>query len=151
MLIIAGIIAIALAIFLLIKGQDDFYKGISIVLIGTGIWQMMIGYPGFMHSDAHRMGIVYAYDMNPNMLKEEELPRLEKSIKSIRNYKILELCFFLIGLILIIIFFSNEQRILWYGIGLGLSLQMMVMFIMDYFSGKRAEEYFFYLKTFIVR
>jgi len=149
MLIIAGIIAIALAIFLLIKGQDLFNRGVGIILIATGIWQMMMGYPGFMHSDAHRVDMVYAFDMNPGQLRSDELPRMERVLKSMRNYRIIEAVMFFIGLILVFIFFSNEERQLWYGVGLGLALQFMVVFIMDYYSGKRAEEYLMLLKTFI--
>lgn len=151
MMMIAGLVAIALAIFLLIKGNDSFSKGVSIVLILTGIWQMMMGYPGFMHSDSHRTDMIYAYDMNPHVLKNEELPRVEKTIKSMRNYRILEACLFIIGAILIAIFFNNTEKAIWYGIGLGLSLQAMVIFIMDHFAAKRAEQYWFYLKTFVAR
>lgn len=151
MLMIAGVVAIALAVFLLIKGQDDVSKGISIVLIASGIWQMMMGYPGFMHSDAHRIEMVYAYDMNPEQLRAEEMPRIEKVLKSFRNYRIMEFSIFLIGLALIFIFFFNEEKQLWYGVGLGLSLQSFVVFILDYYAGKRTEEYLLYLKTFVVR
>ncbi len=149
MMMIAGLIVIALAIFLLIKGNDSFSKGVSIILVVTGIWQMIMGYPAFMHSDAYRIDIVYAYDMNPHILKNEELPRVEKTTKSLRNYRILEASLFLVGVALAIIFFSNEEKAIWYGIGLGLALQAMVIFIMDHFAAKRAEEYWFYLKTFV--
>ncbi len=150
-MMIAGLIAIALAVFLLVKGNDSFSKGVCIILVITGICQMMMGYPGFMHSDAYRTDMVYAYDMNPNLLKDEELPRIEKTIMSIRNYRIIEASLFLIGIGLIVVFFSNEEKALWYGIGLGLSLQAMVIFIMDHFAAKRAEQYWFYLKTFVAR
>ncbi len=151
MMIIAGFVAIALAVFLLVKGNDNFSKGVCIILAVTGICQMMMGYPGFMHSDAHRADMIYAYDMNPHVLKNEELPRVEKTMRSIRNYRILEACLFLVGIALVMIFFTNEEKQLWYGIGLGLALQMLVVFIMDHFAAKRAEQYWFYLKTFVAR
>lgn len=149
MLIIAGGIAIALALFMLIKGNDSFSKGVCIILALTGIWQMVMGYPGFIHSDAHRIEMVYAYDMNPPKLKNEEMPRMERVIKSLRNSRIIEACFFFAGLVLVFLFFSNEERAIWYGIGLGLAIQAFVIFIMDQFAAKRAEQYWFYLKTFI--
>lgn len=150
-LIIAGALAVAVAIFLLVKGQENFSRGVAVILIISAIWQMIIGYPGFMHSDAHRIEMVYAYDMNPAQLKNEELPRMVNKVKGIRIYRWIEVMLFLTGVLLIALYFSREDKALWLGIGVGLTLQAMVLFIMDLYAGRRADEYLFYLKTFVAR
>lgn len=150
-MIIAGMIALALAIFFFVKGEQGMLKGVSIVLAITGAMQIAMGYPGFMHSDNHRVEMIYAFDMNPTQLKNEELPRMEKSIKSIRTYRIIELTAFFCGLVLVAIFITKPDRAIWFGVGLGLALQAFVIFFMDQAYAKRAEQYWFYLKTFVAR
>jgi hypothetical protein len=147
MLLISGGIAIALAAFLLIKGSENFGKGLAIVLILTSIWQILIGYPALMHSDSHRMDMVYAYDMNPTLLKTAESNRVESRIKTLKYMRAVEATLFLAGALLIILFYRHPERQLWFGVGLGLVLQMLVLFIMDHNAAKRAEQYWFYIKT----
>ncbi len=149
MLMIAGTIAIGLAIFLLLKGSDSFSKGASISLIVTGLWQITAGYPGFMHSDAHRIEMIYAYDMNPSLLKNEETQRVNNVLKRMRMARIVEVVLFVIGGILCTVFFRQPERYLFFGIGAGLSLQVLLIFILDFFASRRTEQYWFYLKTFV--
>jgi high-affinity Fe2+/Pb2+ permease len=54
---------------------------------------------------------------------------------------------FLAGALLIIFCYRHPERQLWFGVGLGLVLQMLVLFIMDHNAAKRAEQYWFYIKT----
>jgi hypothetical protein len=147
MLLISGGIAIALATFLLIKGSESFGKGLALVLILTSIWQILIGYPALMHTDNHRIEMVYAYDMNPPRLKTEESQRIESRIKTMKYMRAVESTLFLAGALLIIFCYRHPERQLWFGVGLGLVLQMLVLFIMDHNAAKRAEQYWFYIKT----
>ncbi|HEY8403404.1 MAG TPA: hypothetical protein VIK71_02210 [Flavobacteriales bacterium] len=147
MFLISAVIAIGLATFLFIKGTEGFGKGLSIVLVATSIWQLLIGYPALMHSDSHRVDMVYAYDMNPQLLKTAESQRLENRLKTLKYMRAIEATLFVAGVLLVVFNFPNPEAQLWFGIGLGLVFQMLVLFIMDHNAAKRAEQYWFYIRT----
>lgn len=151
-----GIIAILTALFFIFYFKNNLFRGLAIPLILIGILQCIVGFTVYTRSDADRVKMVYAYDMNPSTFKEKELPRMETVNKSFVIYRWSEIALFFIG---ISIFFKyrNNYSIIesWngnafiYGIGIAIAIQAVICLGTDYFAEKRANIYTNHIKDFI--
>ncbi|MBS1750738.1 MAG: hypothetical protein JST63_12600 [Bacteroidetes bacterium] len=153
--LIAGIVAIVIAIALFVFLRSNMYKGLAWTFIVLGLLQAIVGYTIYSRSDKQRTDYVYAFDMNPGKLKTEELPRMQKMVKSITFFLWLELLTFIIGIILILIYrrfltgsdFSAAP--VWLGVGLALVIQSILMATADLSAYKRSTKYTLLLENFI--
>src|SRR5450432_4695096 len=80
--IIIGSVAVVLAIIFFFLLKTSFYKGAAVPLLLIGLIQLIAGATVFKKSDNDRIRNVYAYDMNPGQLKNEELPRMKTVVKN---------------------------------------------------------------------
>jgi hypothetical protein len=147
--LIIGIVAILTAIGFLAVVRTPFYKGLSIPLIAIGIIQCTVGYTVYARSDAQRKDIVYKMDMNPDALRNEEMPRMKTVMKNFAIYRWVEISLLAIGLLMIFLFRNQDNRHWLLGIGVGLAIQSALMLGADYFAEKRGHEYFTGLKTWL--
>ena len=153
--LIAGIVAIVIAIALFIFLKSNLYKGLAWAFIVLGLIQAIVGYTIFNRSDKQRTYNVYAFDMNPGKLKTVELPRMQKVVKSITFFLWLELLTLIIGIILIWMYrrfltgsdFSAAP--LWLGVGLALVIQSILMAAADFSAYKRSAKYSLQLENFV--
>lgn len=153
--LIAGIVAIVIAIALFIFLKSNLYKGLAWAFIVLGLIQAIVGYTIFNRSDKQRTDNVYAFDMNPGKLKTVELPRMQKVVKSITFFLWLELLTLIIGIILIWMYrrfltgsdFSAAP--LWLGVGLALVIQSILMAAADLSAYKRSAKYSLQLENFV--
>lgn len=142
--IIAGIIAILLAVFFwfFIKGNPSFYKGLAIPLIVLGLLQTVVGFSVYSRTDKQKADIAYNIGMEPvSFVKQTELPRMKKVMKNFVIYRWMEIVFIIAGLILIFLFRINADKSFWYGLGIALALQGVFMLGADYFAENRGKEY----------
>jgi hypothetical protein len=146
--LILGIVAILIAAILLICIKNNCWRGFAIPLIAIGLIQFIVGYSIYKRSDADRIKVVYAYDLNPNELKNKELPRMETVNKNFIVYRWVEIAFILVGVFLIIKYKANavcqnswSGNAFWYGLGIALTLQSIAMLGADFFAEKRAKTY----------
>jgi uncharacterized membrane protein HdeD (DUF308 family) len=146
--LVIGIIAIILAIAFYFFIKSAFYKGAAFPLVIIGVIQLVAGLTVYQRSDADRIRNVYAYDMNPEQLKLEELPRMEKVNRNFLVYRWLEIALIAVGLIIIFMAGKNAGRPFWYGFGLILLIQATLMLGADYFAAKRGLQYTDGLKNF---
>ncbi|MCC6288396.1 MAG: hypothetical protein IT249_10970 [Chitinophagaceae bacterium] len=144
-LMIAGAVAIIAAVSFLIFVKTNAYKGMAIPLILLGIAQLVMGYAPYNKSDKQRIDNVYAFDMNPDKLRNEELPRMQKMLGSVKLFLGIELAVLAAGIILILM---NKQqadtissKALWLGIGIGLAIQAFIFFAVDLYVLKNAKQY----------
>ena len=151
--LIIGIVAIIIAIILVLVYKNNFWRGAAIPLITIGLIQIIVGFTIYKRSDADRVRVVYAYDLNPNDLRAKELPRIQTVNKNFIVYKWIEIALILIGTILIIKFKSTAVyennwigNAFWYGLGIALTLQSLLVLSSDYFAEKRALNYEMLLK-----
>lgn len=152
-LLIAGAIAIIVALVFLLFIKPSIYKGIAIPLIAIGIAQVVMGYAAYSKSDKQRIDNVYAFDMNPDKLKSVELPRMQKALGSIKLFLGVELAVLAAGIILIIM---NKQyaepaastKAIWFGAGIGLAIQALVFFSVDLFVLNKSRTYTSALEQF---
>ncbi|MFY7964885.1 MAG: hypothetical protein ACOVO1_08305 [Chitinophagaceae bacterium] len=143
--LIIGIIAITCSIILITLSKTNFWKGIAVPLILIGLIQVIVGYTVYNRCDADRANNVYAFDMNPQLLQQKELPRMEVVNKNFVLYRYIEISLVIIGLFLIVKCRNNAittqswgGTAFWYGLGISLVAQSLIMLGADYFAEKRA-------------
>lgn len=145
MLMIAGAVAIIVAVVFLVFIKANMYKGIAVPLVILGIAQLVMGYAPYSKSDKHRIDNVYAFDMNPGRLNTEELPRMQKMTGSVKLFLGIEIAALALGIILILTNRHDANTIsakgLWLGIGIGLAVQSLIFFSVDLFVLKNAKRY----------
>lgn len=145
---IIGIIAVVLALVFFLAFRTNFYKGAAIPLLLVGLIELIVGLTVFRRSDEDRVKNVYAYGMNPQELKEKELPRMQKVTRSFAIYKWAEISFIIAGIVLIILYCTRHDKAFWFGLGIALVIQSLLMLSADYFAEKRAKEYTSKLQAF---
>jgi len=139
--LIIGCLAIVLALVAWFYGRTSFFRGAAIPLLLVGLIQGIVGFTVYRRSDDDRVRNVYAFDMNPGQLRTEELSRMEKVNKNFDIYFGIEVALAFIGVGLVIYFRRKPDLVFWYGFGVALALQAVIMLTADYFAEKRADKY----------
>lgn len=154
--IIVGIIAVIAAIIFWVIIKNNFFRGAAIPLIAIGLLQIFVGYKVFIKSDNDRISMVYAYDLNPQKIKNTELPRMEVVNKNFVVYRWIEIILTLAGLVLTVKYKSNTPFLnswngnaFWLGFGLFLAMQSLFMLGADFYAEKRATTYTKGLQAFV--
>lgn len=141
MVLIIGAIAILIALIFFFVFKSNLFKGAAIPLIALGIMECVVGYSIHKRSDEERVKLVYAYDMNPQQLKTEELPRLQELNKRFVIYQAVEVGFVMAGIILMLLYNGISERSFWVGFGLCLVIQGVLLFGIETMAAQRTKEY----------
>ncbi len=149
--LVLGVLAISLSIIFYSYLKTNFYKGAAVPLLLIGLIQAIVGYTVYARSDEQRIGMVYAYDMDPGKLKNEELPRMNKVNRDFVIYRWVETALLVTGIMLIVLYRSNPVRSFWLGLGITLAMQAAIGLGADYFAEKRAKIYSNQLEYFSQR
>jgi hypothetical protein len=136
-----GIIAVLLAMTFFFFLKTSFAKGAAIPLLVIGCLQLFAGYTVYAHRDRQRIDNVYAFDMNPSKLKNEELPRMQAVNKNFVTYRWIEIVLMVTGMVLAIGCKGNPAKSFLFGLGLMLAVEAAMMLGVDYFAGRRAVIY----------
>jgi hypothetical protein len=138
--VVAGLVAVAVALFCWLWLKTQFWKGAAIPLLLLGLFQAFAAYTAYSRSDAQRIENVYALDMNPQQLKEKELPRMQKAGSNLVNFRWAELVLVLAGLVLIFASRTPEKQF-WLGLGAALALEAVLLLTADTLAWQRAQTY----------
>ncbi|MBK8784987.1 MAG: hypothetical protein IPN43_00440 [Chitinophagaceae bacterium] len=142
--LIVGIIAVMLAVvfWFFVKSNPNFFKGAAIPLLAIGLIQMVVGYSVYSRTDKQKADIAYNIGMEPvSYVKQTELPRMKTVMKNFVIYRWVEIAFIITGLVLIFLFRSNPGKSFWYGFGIALAIQALIMLGADYFAEQRGKVY----------
>ena len=142
--LIVGIIAVMLAVvfWFFVKSNPNFFKGAAIPLLAIGLIQIVVGYSVYSRTDKQKTDIAYNIGMEPvNYVKQTELPRMKTVMKNFVIYRWVEIAFIITGLVLIFLFRSNADKTFWYGFGIALAIQALIMLGADYFAEQRGKVY----------
>ena len=148
-LCLAGIIAILLAGGFFFLWKTQFAKGAAAPLLALGILQAIIGYAVYAKSDKQRIDNVYAADMNPGKLKNQELPRIHSLNRNLTIYRFVELFLILAGIGMGVYFKSQPDRSFYIGLGVALAIESALLLGLDSLAWKRALFYTSQLETFL--
>ncbi|MCO4294772.1 hypothetical protein NF867_18055 [Solitalea sp. MAHUQ-68] len=136
-LIIGGIAVLTAVVFFFLKSK--MFLGAAFPLLVFGIIEIAVGYSVYTRTDKQTSDVIYSFDMNPDYLKNKELPRIQK-VNS--NFKVI--MYVEIGLLLLsvgLIWPNYSKQNFWLGIGLGLLLQALILFVFDQIAERRALKY----------
>jgi len=150
--LIVGIVAVLLAVifWFFVKSNPNFFKGAAIPLLAIGLIQVVVGYTVYARTDKQKADVAYNIGMEPvNYVKQTEQPRMKTVMKNFVIYRWVEIVFIITGLILIFLFRSNPERSFWYGFGVALAIQALIMLGADYFAEKRGKVYTSHLEEII--
>ncbi len=147
--LIIGIIAIVLAFVCYQFLKTNFYKGAAIPLLVLGLLQAIAGYTVYTRSDKQRIDNVYAYDMNPDKIKNEELPRMKTVNRNFLIYRWIEILFLAAGLLLIFLYRTHVDKTFWYGLGIALAIEAALLLAADYVAADRARRYTEQIEIFV--
>ncbi len=140
-MIIIGVVAIILAVIFFFYLKTNWYKGFAIPFIIIGLLHLTAGYTMYKSCDERRKQNVYAYDMNPDQLKNSELPRMEKVRNNLKTFKALEVVLLLLGIGLFFYFRHNIDNTFWAGLGVALAIEAAITFGFHFIGDKNATKY----------
>lgn len=146
-----GIVAVIAALILFFVLKTPFYKGAAIPMIIVGLIAGGIGFTFYNRSDDDRIRNVYAYDLNPDELKQKEYPRMQKVMTSFKAIIIAEVVFSAAAIFLFFYFRTNTAQQLWSGVGAGLFIMAVAALLLDVAAQRRAAVYTKGLETFIIK
>ena len=140
---IASIIFIASSILFLFQ-QKIFLKGIAYSAIPLSLLLLVICVGVIFRTSKDVERVSTFYRETPKSVQVEEIPRMEKVMKSFNIIKKVEIAIFIIGLAMIIIFWRNE---LIRGIAVGLLIMSVSLYTFDHIAESRGEAYIQFLKS----
>lgn len=143
-----GIAILLFAIIALFFFKTHMWSGIAIAAGILAIIQLSLGGIVYQRSDKQRTDMVYNYDMNPQKIIDEEIPRMKQVNSNFTFYKICELITLAAGIFLIVAFRGNDSKQFWIGIGIALVIQSIIFLAIDSIASKRAKTYSEKMVTF---
>ncbi len=141
--LVIGLVAMACSFWFWLGINTKFYNGLGWPLFFIAIVQLMVGTMIFLRSPYDEKKVTDFYANSPKSIKNIEIPRMEKVMKSFVIYRYVEITLILIGLSLFL--YTNPEGF-WRGIALGIVIQAGLMLIADHFAEKRGKEYLQYIK-----
>ena len=147
--IIIGLTAILLAFVFFFYLKTNWHKGFAIPLLIVGLLHFVAGYTVYIRSDEDRKRNVYAYDMNPDELRNKEIPRMEKVNKNFIVYRYSEIALLIVGLGLYFYFRNNTDKPFWVGLAIALAMEASISLGADFFAEKRARFYASGVKSYL--
>lgn len=138
--LVVGISAVLLAVgfWFFIKTNPSFFKGAAVPLLAIGFIQVVVGYSVYSRTDKQKTDIAYNIGMEPvSYVKQTELPRMQTVLKNFVIYRWVEIAFIITGVVMFFLFRSDPGKYFWYGFGITLAVQAVIMLGADYFAEKR--------------
>jgi len=139
--VIAGGIAIALAIYFFAVQKNSFYKGMALPLLLVGAIQLVVGGTVWLRSDKDITRVETILTAETQRLHTEEIPRMNTVMKNFVIYRYVEIALIVVGLLLM---FATGSALL-HGAGIGLFIQAALMLAFDFFAEQRGHTYLNYL------
>lgn len=141
--ILIGLTGLALSIYFIYLNKE-LYKGMAYAFIPLSLLLLVICVGVVVRTPKDIKRVSTYYESEPEKIQTEEIPRMEKVMKTFPIVKMVELGFVVSGILLLLIFWKNE---LIRGIGLGLIIQGVMLYGFDHFAQSRAKIYFEFLNS----
>lgn len=141
--IVLGILGIAFSVYF-IYSNNIVLKGIAFAFIPLSLLLLVICVGVVVRTPKDIKRVRSYYESAPNKIQTEEIPRMEKVMKTFPILKKVEIGFIIAGTLLLLLFWNND---LVRGIGLGLIIQGIMLYAFDHFAESRGKVYFEFLNS----
>lgn len=138
------------ALIIWVIQKNDTSKGMFFPFVLFLIIAFAFGYGPYKKSDAIRKSVIYAFDMNPSKLQQDELPRVQKLKKIISLRMIADIIFLVAGGVFLFLHHKNGSPIS-FGLGTGLITIAIIALLFDYPSYLRLFKYLEGIKLLSLR
>lgn len=140
---IISIAFISISIIFLFQ-QKAFLKGIAYATIPLSMLLLIICIGVIFRTSKDIDRVTTFYKETPKSIQIEEIPRMEKVIKSFTIIKNVEIVILIIGLVLTVLFWKYE---LIRGIAIGLIIMGIALYTFDHVAESRGKSYIQFLKS----
>jgi hypothetical protein len=144
--VVVGIVAILIACYGMFSVKTEFYKGLFYPLVAIAVIQVVVGGTVYLRAPKDITRVTQQLNTEPGKLETEELPRMAKVNEKFTLYRYIEIALLIVGVLCI---YSFKRDNFWFGLGIGLTIQSLLMLGADFLAERRATEYTELLKAFI--
>lgn len=141
--IFLALTSLAISIYFIYLDKP-FFKGIAYVFIPLSLLLLSICVGVVIRTPKDIKRVSTYYENDQSSIQTEEIPRMEKVMNTFSTIKKVEIAFFILGIILLLVFWNNE---LIKGIGTGLIVQGLMLYLFDHFAQSRGHIYFEFLNS----
>ena len=146
--LIIGITGVILSAVFFFGMKSSGIKASALPLLLIGLLQFGVGFTVYSKADEQRKSNVYAFDMNPDQLKQLEVPRMRKVVRNFVIFRWIEITGVLAGIILIWYSQNHPYHINLIGVGLVVFIESILALGADHIASQRAEFYLQQLDAF---
>lgn len=149
LLLCVGIVALAISLYIIFSSNYQTLKITAFMLLFFGILTIGYGYKQQAFSNTLRVNMVYAFDMNPDLLKTDEIPRLNNKLTFLT---IIKYVIFLAGIAAICMFVlakKNEGYSFLFSSSITLFILVIILLAFYIFQIKNTTHYYLLLKQFV--
>lgn len=141
--ILLGLLGIALSLYF-IYSNKVVLKGMAFAFVplSTLLLAICIGIVIRTPKDIRRVSNYY--ENEPSKMRTDELPRMEKVMRTFPIVKIIEMGFIISGVLLVSFFRANDLPM---GVGIGLVIQGIMLYVFDHFAQARGKIYLEFLNS----
>ena len=143
LILLAGIAALAMALWLWFSIREPFARGLASTLLLVAALGLGVGGTVYFRSDAQAQQLVELLRADPTRFDAEEGPRIRQVVKSFGQYRIA----YAIAVILALVFVFLLGRPIFHGLAVGLLILAALGFTIDYYAEARAAAYLRALET----
>lgn len=143
-----GVVALLLAAFFFFYVKTEKAKGAAILLLLMGIFLTVVGLMAYQQNDALRLKLVYAFDMDPVLLKNKELPRAQRYLEFITTTHTVGFVLALLGLGTYFFARFKKVAVMWHGAAIATVFMACILAGMSYLSYDRTHHYLEDLQMF---
>ncbi len=144
--LVIGLLTIILGVIFYFFVHDvpdlPFYRGAAFPLIIIGALMFGAGWGINRKSEKQQKDIAYNVGLNAKgYINETEMPRMKKVMSLFVVLRWVEIVLAITGAVLIVLNYNKPDKLFYFGIGLALAVQSIIMLATDFFAEKRAKEY----------
>lgn len=136
--IIAGVIALAMALYFFIAFKTSFWKGVAVPFIIVSLLELVVGYTIVTRSPKDCVQVETYIKNEPAKIQTLEIPRMEKVMSNFVIFRYVEITLIFLGILLM---YSSKNDTFWRGIGLGFFIQASIVLSLDFFAERRGQIY----------
>lgn len=144
--ILVGVIALAIALYVIFVLKTSFWRGVAIPFFIVGLLEFVVGYTILTRTPQDIIRVENIMGHEQHKIKTEEIPRMEKVLSNFVIFRYVEIVLIVLG---ILFMYSSKNDTLWKGVGLGLFIQVSIVLGLDFFAERRGSMYMSYLKDYI--